>query len=335
MNRMRTLAAITAALTLLAVLVITSPAAGALVQPTVTLYSGQITVHTHNGKAWHYGVDVYPTGDGSTDEFRQTILRSQSKPVQTTEDHEWFDTIPISSLAFDNTSGKGTLKTPPSVAALTTLNLKFTTTSRHDRTCSSGSETDYFGNLSGQATLHTQLQPGGTVGARHVSFPAGKTEIIYDTDCQNGVRIGGCSTGTSYEADGGGLHSLFGFGPHGFAELGHDVALKNPAGASRQDHFSTNSAHAPVFNARKHILQIWAADSGPFTGTGRFFGGTLSKEAGNCSHKGVGRTEFYRVFENPTFRNGANHPLIAHTNLVGKMGEPKTTHGYYEFYHWS
>src|SRR6476469_3138883 len=99
---MRTLAALTATLTALAGLVVAGPAADALVKATVTLYSAQITVHTHNSQAWHFDLAVNPNGDG-TDEFRETILRSQSKPVPTTEDHEWFDSIPTSSLSFDNT----------------------------------------------------------------------------------------------------------------------------------------------------------------------------------------------------------------------------------------
>ena len=135
----------------------TASPARALVQVVTTLYSGALTVHTANGKSWHLTLGVNPNGDGSTSELGETILRSFPKGE---EDHSWRDTIPQSSLTFDTNSGDGTLKTPQSVAALTILNLKFTTTGRRNVACSSGSETRYFGNLTGTAILHTQLRAG-------------------------------------------------------------------------------------------------------------------------------------------------------------------------------
>ena len=51
--------------------------------------------------------------------------------------------------------------------------------------------------------------------------------------------------------------------------------------------------------------------------------------------KGVNHTEHIRVYENAVFRNGANHPLVAHTSLVGKLTVPRTKHTAYEFDTWS
>ncbi len=332
----RALAAATAALIALAGLVATSPAAQALVQHQVFLESPAITVHTANGKAWQLSLTVYPGGDGSSDEVRETLLRSQSKPVPTTEYHDWFATFPSSGMTFDSGSGDATVTTPSSIAALTTLRLTFTATSRRHASCSSGSKTYFFGNLTGRVTLKTQLRAGGTVGAMHSGFPRGKAEIIDNANCVPASSRNACYTSMSYQANGGGLRTLWGVGgPHGFALLTHDLTLNNPAGAGRQDAFSTNSSHAPVFNPTKHTLQVWAADTGPFTGTGRFTGGTLSKSVGACTVKGVNHREHIRTYSNATFRNGANHPLVAHTSLVGALGVPRTTHTYYEFDTWS
>jgi hypothetical protein len=322
-------AALTA--TVVAGLAVAGPAR-ALVQVMTTMYTGAVTVHTANGKSWAMSVSVNPNGDGSTDGMRETLVRPLPK---TDEGHDWFVSIPDTSLTFDSNSGNGTLKTPQSVAALTTLNLKFTTTSRRNATCTSGSETYYRGNLTGTAILHTQLHAGGTVGGQHVSFAQGKTEVIADSSCVPPSSSNPCYKNVSFQANGASLHTLFGAGAPGpFVELVHSVMLSKPAG-SRQDEFSTNSSQAPAFNANKHTLQVWAAASGAFTGTGKFTGGTLSKSAGACTVKGVHHTERLRFYNNAVFRNGANHPLVAHTSLVGTMTVPKTNHTSYEFDTWS
>ena len=306
----------------------------ALVTVVTTLYSGSLTVHTANGKSWHLTMGVNPNGDGSTSELGETILRSFPKGE---EDHTWSDTIPQSSLTFDTNSGDGTLQTPQSVAALTILNLKFATTSRRNAACSSGSETFYFGNLTGTAILHTQLHAGGTVGGAHVSFAKGKTEVIADSNCTRSSSTQRCYKSMSFQANGNNLQTMWGAGPPGvgFVYLIHGVSVNRPAGASRQDGFSIDSSRAPAYNARAHTLQVWAASSGAFTGTGKFTGGTLSRSVGACTVKGVTHTEHVRSYDGATFRNGANHPLVAHTSLVGKLIVPKTKHTFYEFDTWS
>ncbi len=191
--------------------------------------------------------------------------------------------------------------------------------------------------MTGTAILHTQLRAGGTVGAQHVSFAKGKTEVIADSNCTTQPSTQRCYKSESFQANGNNLHTMWGAGPPGpsFVYLIHGVAVNNPAGSSRQDGFSIDSSRAPAHNAKAHTLQVWAASAGAFTGTGKFTGGKLSKSAGACVVKGVTHTEHLRFYDGATFRNGANHPLVAHTSLVGKLTVPRTNHTAYEFDTWS
>jgi hypothetical protein len=315
--------------------VLAAPATARVVG-AVRLTSGSTTVHTANGKAWHYTISVAPGPSSSDDLVTERLTRAQTRPSRYRESHTWGGTTPASSLTFNAKSGKGTLKTPHSLAPLTTLHLTFRTTSRRPVSCHlGGSETRYFGTLTGRAVLRTHLRPGGTVGARHVRFPAGAAQVLVDDDCENPTPPARCDRTTYFQADTSGLRSLFGTAAKiATVELFQEVAIR-PRGAYRVDDVVTRSAHLPAYDARRKTLQVWAAASGPFTGTARFTGGRRKAHRYDCVLKGVHHTQVLRETSNATYRNGADHPIVAHTSLVGPMSIPKTALAGYSFDTWS
>lgn len=332
-RRIATVVVAAGALTLTG-LVAAAPA-HALAAVVMSMSSGSTTVHTANGKAWRYSVSASPQ-PSSTADVAEGLVRTRTRPVPSQEIHGWDVTVPASALTFDATSGHGTLKTPHSVAALTTLDLTFTTTSRRQVPCAvSGSLTYYSGTLAGTAILATHLRAGGTVGASHLRFPTGAARVVTNSDCEQAVAVAKCDRATSFQADGSDFRSLLGSAENRSATIELDDLVNVSAGSAlRSDEFITRSARLPVYNARTQTLRVWAAASGPFTGTATFTGGRRKRVTSDCVVNGVHHTQLARSVVNATFRNGATHPLVAHTSLVGAMTIPTTRTTGYSFDSW-
>ncbi len=313
----RLLAAATAAFTALSGLVIAaSPAAAAPSHAELEVSTSNATVHTSNGKAWTFNFSTFQEGKHA--DLTAEITRV-TRPG--TENHSWDVPITRSVITFNAKTGHGTVKTPQGTAPLITLNLGFTTTSRHKVKCASGSETNYGGNLSGQATLNTHLKGGGTVGGKHVSFKAGGTVLTVDNGCVQSFPQNNQCEKSVFLDGGSGHNSVFGFagGASRILEISHNVAIAHPAGATRSDSASVRPGSAPVFKRATKTVLVSSTKTGLVTGSGRIVAKSQSQSSGTCRLNGNKHTRVQYLSNNGHFTNTTGHPLVGHTILTGRI----------------
>lgn len=314
--KVRSLAALAAIVTASSGLVVATPV-GAAPPPSLALYSSTITVHTSNGKAWQFGLSTSQLGP--TDQLDLHLTRSAAGGA---ESHYW--TVPSTSplVTFNQATGQGTLKTPSSTAALTTVNMTFKATRHHNASCISGSETVYVGNLTGRATLITHMTGGGTVGGQHLAFTAGTTSLYADNGCIPSFPTNNqCFKSASYSASSPNARSLFGYGggSSSFIQVSHNVSITNPAGTTREDTASATSASAPVFDKTAKSMKVTGSTSGLVTGSGRIVASKLSHSTRSCKLAGKTYTEDQFISSGAKFTNTTGHPIVGHTILTGRL----------------
>ena len=331
--RRRIVVLATAVGTALAGLVISGPARAVAPPPRLSIGTTDVTVHTSNGTKWGFGLATSQADQG--DDLTLHITRSSARG---SESHYWDVPVPAAAITFNRNTGRGTLKTGQSAAALTTVNMAFKATGHHSLLCASGSATDYAGNLTGRATLITHLNGGGTVGGQHLSFKAGTTHLVVDNNCLRELRVDHrCFKSTFYEADGPHHRSVFGFtgGSTRYIELSHQVTLAHPAGATRTDYASSRSSRAPVLNKTAKTLTVFGSTDGFVTGSGTVTTSTLSDDTHPCTINGTQHTEHRYTPDTAHFANAAGHPIVGHASLTGRLTVADNDNGYFEYETWT
>jgi hypothetical protein len=170
------------------------------------------------------------------------------------ENDQWSFNSSPSLLTVNQRTGNATFNAHNSFAPVAFVTLKFTATKRHKATCTSGSETDFSGNVSGSLTLIANRAL--TFKSAHAQFTGGSLSIDHGCvpptaplPCGPGIWIIGSPT-VNANGTASGVPGQRNF----VASVFENVKLKTPKGA-RIDIGVAASANKPVFNSTKKTLQ--------------------------------------------------------------------------------
>jgi hypothetical protein len=308
-----------------------SPAAQAATAPaataTVTLGNDGAAVKTSNGQSWTLIV-----GDSSTaDTLTIGIVRTVTAGGSGAEEHIWFFDSPASSLAFNKTTGDGTVTGGSTTSPLATVGLTFTATSHKAASCSSGSETIYTGTLSGEAKLVTGLTGGGTVGGSSLTFTAkgSSPEVLVDSGCvppEDGCTaatlfISGATGATTEAAGFAGTESGKKFN---FVSVTRKVTLTSPKGAYRIDTALDLATSAPSWNPKTDVLSVSTTSSGIVTGSATLSGGKPKTVSYPCSYGGKSYTLTETDDMTANYASPAGEAITGHTSLTGNLAAPSS-----------
>ncbi len=317
-------AAVVGGLPLLAQTVGAAPAsaAGLTVVPrsttAVTSMVGAATVKTANGVSWTLIVG-YSTDDSAVGIDLQRLVGGTSAD----ELHEWSIPVKASTFKVSTSTGDATLKPGAETSPLATVSLSFKTSSRKAATCTTGSETEFLGKLSGEVLLVTGLTHGGTVKA--VTFNIKGSESVVDVDKDCTVPIDDCTAGTVFEYAGptgnpiaGGVYAVIGGKAFDGVTVETATNLKAPKGSLRIDGGVAFTKPA-TWNPGTHTLSATTSPSTFVTGSVTVSGKSKTMHVA-CSWKGkhYTLTETYNDFA-ATVTSPAGHALTAHLSLGGNI----------------
>jgi hypothetical protein len=305
----------------------TPPASCATTLLCSTSFSGDgANVKTANGKAW-----VLTVSASSSNSVTVEIARVASASPVADELHGW--TFPVTSggLAFSTRTGVGTIKpgarTRPSAAVDVTFRAK-----SHKvvaGACTSGSETEYSGTLTGSVKLVTDLTGGGTVSAK--SFTAKQSAPVV-TVYKNCLAPNACeSSSTTFDDDPSpladpslsaeGITGIFAGKTFDQVTISRDVTLAKPARAYRVDESLIKAAPAK-WTASTKTLVVSTKASGLITGSVAIGGGTPSSSKEPCTLKGKKRDNLLSFYNNASWSSPAGRALTAHDNIGGSLVMP-------------
>ena len=303
--------------------------------PTTTSLNGTAAV-TVDGSSWNLGAS-WQQESTSAASLVVGLERTVTAGGAGYEEHSWTVPVTASTLAFNSTSGVGTLNTGTQTSPLATVNLKFNAISHTSATCVTGSETVYDGTLSGNLTLVTGLTNGGTVGGKTVSFTSATPTITVDADCV-ASETSPCTASIFFNSGSSdAAPSSFGFSEKvtgkavGSVGVESTTVLSSPTGASRQDAGSLIGATPPKYTAKTKTLAVTSSSSGIVTGSATLTGSKPSVTKIPCT---VG-TKQYTLTE--TFDTGAAYASPAGKSLTATLelgstliAPASTTSGTYE-----
>lgn len=276
--------------------------------------SGAATGIKIAGDSWLFSV-TYETLDSPTVEF--SLLRTTSGG---SEIHLWSVPVSASDFSWSASSGVARLDTGSQADPIGSADVTFTKTGSKSLSCTSGSETDYSGKMSGKAELVTGLSGGGTVGS---------TTKTLTFDDETVLKIdNGCVTNTDYctasliwssvadangtvEADGGNLGAEKTY----FAGAIRETTLSKPAGSSRDDIIEATTK-APTFNGAKTTLSITTTAAGLLTGSGTISGGSKRSGSYPCSYDGKKVTVKTVTISGATW---TSHSFVGHAAIGGNL----------------
>jgi hypothetical protein len=294
-----------------------SPAAQAATAPaataTVTLGNDGAAVKTSNGQSWTLIVGDSSTADTLTIGIVRTVTAGGS------------------SLAFNKSTGDGTVTGGSTTSPLATVGLTFTATSHKAASCSSGSETIYTGTLSGEAKLVTGLTGGGTVGGSSLTFTAkgSSPEVLVDSGCvppEDGCTaatlfISGATGATTEAAGFAGTESGKKFN---FVSVTRKVTLTSPKGAYRIDTALDLATSAPSWNPKTDVLSVSTTSSGIVTGSATLSGGKPKTVSYPCSYGGKSYTITETDDMTANYASPAGEAITGHTSLTGNLAAPSS-----------
>lgn len=194
-----------------------------------------------------------------------------------TEIHDWGMQMPGADFTVDKTTGAATINTHSDLSPVLSMTLSYKPTSHTAGTCSSGSETDYTGALTGSVTLTTGLK-GLKLSDAHATFSTpNKLKVdaacVPPLACEFASWDGGIGGSSSAPVAAGIAAGTPGHLVH-FTEVGRTVSLPAPTGATRDDGVTVSGA-APVFNAKAKSLTVKGLASGAVTGSGVISGAKM------------------------------------------------------------
>jgi len=186
-------------------------------------------------------------------------IRSTAIEIDTGhENDQWSFPSSPSLLTVNQRTGNATFNAHNSFAPVAFVTLKFTATKRHKASCTSGSETDFSGSVSGSLTLIANNK-GLKFKSAHAQFTGGSLSIDHGCvpptaplPCGPGVwSIGSPTVNAAGTASGVPGQRTF------VASVFEHVNLKAPKRASI-DIGVAASSNKPVFNSTKKTLQVSA-----------------------------------------------------------------------------
>ena len=305
---------------------VVSPAAPAATA-SVALNHDLAAVKTSNGQSWRLSVADSSTPDTLTIGLVRTVTAGGSGA----EEHIWYFDSPASSLAFDKSTGDGTVTGGSATSPLATVDLTFKATSHKAASCSSGSETIYAGTLSGEAKLVTGLTGGGTVGGSSVTFNAtgSAPEVLVDSgcvpptdDCTATTVFSSAVTGAKTEAAGSaGTESGKKFN---LVSVARKVTFTSPKGAYRIDAALVTDTSPPSWDPKTDVLSVSTTSSGIVTGSATLSGGKLTTVSYPCSYSGKSYTITETENTTASYASPAGEAITGHTSLTGNLAAPSS-----------
>jgi len=252
-DRSRTLS-LSLALASAAVLLAAAPSGAAVANAapasstSITFFSGSATFRV-GGHAWRVSV----TNVGGVVHFTDIGIATGH------ETDSWDFNLARSILTVNQRTGDATLNSRNSFSPVAFVKLKFTTTKRRKASCTSGSETNFSGSVSGSLTLIANHR-GLKFHSAHARFTGGSISIDHDcitrtppSLCAPGVwNIGSRTVNVA-----GTAQALPGERTTFVASIFETVNLKAPAGAMMNIGVFGSSGK-PVFNSSKKTLQVSA-----------------------------------------------------------------------------
>jgi hypothetical protein len=110
---------------------------------------------TSGGHTWKLNVSLIGGSSGGPVIIDVLI---ETPHLSGTEIHDWGMQMPGADFTVDKTTGAAAINSHSDLSPVASLNLSYKPTSHTAGTCSSGSETDYLGTLTGSGTLTTGLK---------------------------------------------------------------------------------------------------------------------------------------------------------------------------------
>ncbi len=326
MTMMRGLAgAVLAVMLSLATLGVAAAPASAATNLSYFLTAGTVPI-TSGGHTWSLNVSLIGGSSPSGSTIIDVLI--ETPHLSGTEIHDWGMQMPDADFTVNKTTGAATINSHSDLSPVASLNLTYKPTSHTAGTCSSGSETDYLGTLTGSVTLTTGLK-GLKLSDTTATFST-PNSLQVDAACVPpiacsfsswGGGLGGASTAPVAAGIAAGMP---GKQVH-FSDVIRKVSLSAPTGATRTDGAEVK-ATAPVFNAKTKTLTVKGLASGAVTGAGVISGAKLViPSTQTCAVDGTTYTEKSTVYDEATWSSSTQ--FVASTILTGTLKVATTGSG--------
>ena len=281
--------------------------------------SGTIAI-TSGGHTWNLQLSLI---GGSSGGPVITSVGIVTPHLSGTEIHNWGMQMPGADFTVDKSTGAATINSHSDLSPVASLTLSYKPTSHTAGTCSSGSETDYTGTLTGSVTLTTGLK-GLKLSDAHATFST-PNKLQVDAACVPPLACsfaswgGGLGGAPSVPVAAGIAAGTPGHLVH-FTEVGRKVSLSAPAGATRDDG-ATVSGAAPVFNSKAKSLTVKGLASGAVTGAGVISGAKMVVPGTEtCTLDGTTYTQTSTLYNEASWKSSTQ--FVAKTILTGTLKAP-------------
>jgi hypothetical protein len=292
---------------------------------STTFEGDAASVKTTNGVSWILSVS------GSSSEVTVELDREASTSPLAVEIHGW--TFPVTSggFTFSTATGMGTIDPGSQTSPIATVNVTFKSTASKVVTgaCTTGTETQYTGTLTGSVKLITGIKGGGTVSSSSFTASSSHPTVTVDNDC---VPPSTClSSSRAFDDDPSPLAN-----PNLLAEGGtgkfsgksgdqvtiaDQTTLAKPAGADRIDE-SLVQAVPSTWTKSTKTLVVTTEASGLITGSVTISGGKKSTDSIPCTKAGKSVANVLTIYSGASWNSEAGQALTAHNELGGNLVMP-------------
>jgi hypothetical protein len=280
--------------------------------------SGTVAIKA-GGHTWDLTVSLR---GGNTNAPVTTGIEIETAHLSGTEIHNWGMEMPAADFTVNSSTGAASIDSQSDLSPVASLALTFKATSHTKGTCSSGTETDYSGTLTGSVTLTTGLK-GLKLSDTHATFSTPDTLTVSagcvpPVACEFSTWAGGIGANPAIPIASGITAGKPGK-PVQFADTGRTLTLPAPANATRQD-IGEIQAPVPVFNASAKTLSVKSSSSGIVTGSAVLSKTTLTDSGTKpCSVDGTKYTMSFSDYSAASFASPAGGQFEAHTMLSGTL----------------
>lgn len=307
--------------------------------PKATFLGGDAAQVTIGGQPWDLIVEGLSL-QGET-EVGVELDHVTNGATTAEEAHAW-DFLPTTkaTLSFDAKSGRGKLDSGQSASPVATVDVTFTATGKQRVACTTGSETNYTGTLSGEVVVDTGLGAAGTVGGKALTFTASgsQPEISVDDNCISSGPPPSNPCVSAIEAQSGETGVVAGaltgieaktHQTVGLVSVSEQTALTSPQGAVRADGAEIVPASV-TWDAGTRVVSLSAGTSGVVTGQATVSGGKAQTDSQPCRYHHTSYTLTLTEASKATYRSPKGHALTAHTQLSGNLVAPNSKQAEYE-----
>jgi hypothetical protein len=280
---------------------------------------------TSGGHTWKLNVSLI---GGSSGGPVITDVLIETPHLGGTEIHDWGMQMPGADFTVDKTTGAATINSHSDLSPVASLSLSYKPTSHTAGTCSSGSETDYLGTLTGSVTLTTGLK-GLKLSDAKATFST-PNSLQVDAACVPPIACsfaswgGGLGGAPTAPIAAGIAAGMPGHLVH-FSDVIRKVSLSAPAGATRTDGAEAQ-ATAPVFNSKAKSLTVKGLASGAVTGAGVISGAKMiTPGSETCTVDGTTYTQKSTSYIGASW--SSSKQFEAQTILTGTLKAPTTGSG--------